>query len=265
MEGLPYALELISALKEVRAMLMPHFGNVPYEAKSGNAADIVTEWDQRAEDYLRERLTTLDPGASVVGEESGGDRSADRLWLIDPIDGTGNYVRGRAYCTTMLALVEYGVVTASLIYDFVRDELYRAERGLGATCNGRPLRVSNREGTDAYVGWEMRLGSLEDLGLFLELKRRVTLQSTVSAGHEYAMIAAGKLEGRICLNPYGQDYDFAPGALLVKEAGGCVANIGSRSYDYRNLNFIAANPRVFEALTQGPNALFPITEPNAPQ
>ena len=79
-----------------------------------------------------------------------------------------------------------------------------------------------------------------------------------SSGFEFAMVASGKLDGRLCFDSYGKDYDFAPGSLLVEEAGGVVANIGSREYDYRNGNFIAANPLVFKQLTEGPDAIFPI-------
>ena len=81
----------------------------------------------------------------------------------------------------------------------------------------------------------------------------------ISAGFEYAMVASGKLDARISLDPYGKIWDFAPGSLLVAEAGGVVANIGSKGYDYRNFNFIAANPVIYKELTEGKNPLFPIT------
>lgn len=266
MGGLPYAIPLIEALQEVRTMLMPFYGNVSHSIKDrGNAADVVTELDYAAEDYLRQQLMVLDPSAAVVGEERGGDRNAKRKWFIDPIDGTGHFARGMPFCTTMLALVEDGEVTASFIYDFVRDELYRAERGRGATCNGMPLHVSDRSLGEAYVSLESRLSRPRDLYLRRRLELCCVSFHTVCAGYQYAMIACGKLDGRICFDPYGRDYDFAPGMLLVAEAGGRVANIGSRSYDYRNVECIAANPKVFEALTEGPKALFPIREPSAPR
>jgi fructose-1,6-bisphosphatase/inositol monophosphatase family enzyme len=81
----------------------------------------------------------------------------------------------------------------------------------------------------------------------------------VSAGYEFVLVATGKLEGRICVDAFGKDYDFAPGSLLVSEAGGIVANIGSTTYDYRNTNLIAGNKALFDDLTQGTDAIFPIT------
>ena len=82
--------------------------------------------------------------------------------------------------------------------------------------------------------------------------------SKKSAGYEYILVAVGKLEGRVCFNPYGEDYDYAPGSLLVSEAGGKVTNIGSTKYDFNNLNFIAANKPLYKEWTEGKDALFPI-------
>lgn len=84
------------------------------------------------------------------------------------------------------------------------------------------------------------------------------MMSTLSAGHELALVASGKLEARVTCDPFGKAWDYAPGALLVSEAGGIVANIGKRTYDYRNCDFIAASPNVYRALAEGPEAVFPI-------
>ena len=92
----------------------------------------------------------------------------------------------------------------------------------------------------------------------MEVKKLCSPLKFMCAGHEFAMVASGKLEGRIMYDPYGFDYDFAPGSLLVSEAGGVVTNIGSDKYDYRNLNSIAANPKLHQALTEGEGALFPL-------
>ncbi len=79
---------------------------------------------------------------------------------------------------------------------------------------------------------------------------------TISAGYEFVLVATGKIEARICFDPFGKDYDFAPGSLLVSEAGGIVANIGLTTYDYRNTNLIAGNKSVFENYTSGEAAIF---------
>lgn len=246
-------------LRQVREIVMPFYGNVPtWWHKETSAVNVVTELDVRVETFLAAALRQRYPDIGFVGEETGGNRSAERFWLVDPIDGTAHFIRGLPFCTTMLALIEGGEVVHAAIYDFVHDHLYSAEKGHGATCNDTPIHVSQRSLPEAYLGCEARLDTDTDRHIFHALRQRCTLFNSLNAGFEHAMIASGKLDGRICIHPYGHDYDFAPGALLVAEAGGRVANLGVRTYDYRNVNFIAANPAVFDALTTGPDALFPI-------
>ena len=92
------------------------------------------------------------------------------------------------------------------------------------------------------------------------MRETVMVLNTINAGYEFAMIATGRIEGRVCVDPYGKDYDFAPGTLLVSEAGGMVTNIGSRTFSIQNLNFIASNRLVHQALTQGADSIFPSVE-----
>ena len=87
----------------------------------------------------------------------------------------------------------------------------------------------------------------------------MNLIEIVTSGYEFALVASGKIEGRICSDPYAFDYDIAPGTLLIEEAGGIVTNIGKNTFDYRNRDLIAANRPVYEALTEGPEAFFPIS------
>jgi len=240
-------------------MLLPHYGNaVVTNQKSDVAADVVTELDQKIEEYLREELKKIEPGASFVGEETGGDRNAERFWLVDPIDGTAHFVRGMPFCTTMVALIDRGQVVFGVIYDFVNDVMYAAEKGKGTTINGVSTHVSERPLRKAYLGWESKFETEEDRDKFFALKKLCVPFSAMCVGYDLAMVAAGRLEGRVTFNGYGKDYDYAPGSLIVAEAGGHVANIGSTTYDYRNTNFITANPVIFEELTQGSDAIFPL-------
>lgn len=245
-------------VRGVRDMLLPHYyGEVAFTRKSDQAHDLVTELDVAVENYLRAKLEEIYPDVTFVGEETGGDREAPRKWLCDPIDGTTHFIRGNPFCTTMLALIEDGQVNMSFIYDFVVDVLYHAVRGGGAYRNGEPIHVSNRPLKGSYMGWETHINKPENLKTHLALASKSSFFKSICAGMEFAMVAMGKLDGRICFDPYGKDYDFAPGSLFVSEAGGIVANIGSSNYDYTNLNFIAANPIVYKELTEGPEALFP--------
>lgn len=247
----PQVLEIV---RSVRPLLLPHWGNVEASAyKTERYNSPVTELDTEAEVLLKKGLKTIDPGIAFVGEEGGGDRTAARHWLADPIDGTVAYIRGLPHCTTMLTLIEDGQQRFSVIYDFINDVLYYAEHGKGAYANKERIHVSTRSLPHATIGIET-----QDADLQKRLTSEYGLFKTMTAGHEFVQVATGKIEGRICVKPYGEDYDFAPGTLLVAEAGGLVANIGTNTYDYKNLDFIAANHPVFASLTSGQNAPFPI-------
>lgn len=240
-------------------MLLPFYGKIEeLRQKETSAVTVVTELDIKVEQLLETRLKGIDPTIGFVGEETGGDRTRDRFWLVDPIDGTNHFIRGTPFCTSMLALVEEGQVTFGAVYDFLNDIMYTAEKDAGALMNGQAIRVSTRPLARAYMGWESHVDKEKNLKLFLQLRDRCVLFKTVSSGYEYALVASGKLDGRLCFDPHGRDYDYAPGSLLVSEAGGVVANIGRRTYDYRNTDFIAANPIVYRELTEGPSAIFPV-------
>ena len=252
--------QVLDVVRSVRPIVLPHWGKVQaIKYKTERYESPVTQFDVAAEEHIKAGLRTID-GTPLVGEEGGGNRSAEKFWLLDPIDGTAAYIEGLPYCTTMLALIEQGEVRLSVIYDFVKDILYYAEKGKGAYENGQLLHVSERPLENATLGFESMLTTEAEQRTYTQLSEKCTLIKTMTAGHEFALVAKGEIEGRICFNPYGLDYDFAPGALLVSEAGGIVLNIGSKSYDYMNLNFLAVNEKVFNALTQGNEAIFPINQ-----
>lgn len=257
MSDLSKGVEVI--LRQTREKLLPFWGNIEATHNKGRgASDAVTRLDLEIEQFLAEKLKELDSTIEFAGEECGGTREAERFWLCDPIDGTAHFIRGLPFCTVMLALIEHGQVTLSFIYDFVNDDLYHAERGRGAYKNEVSIHVSDRVPPDVYVGCETHMDKQENLKKYFELTKHASLFKSLCSGYEFAMVASGKLDGRIQFDGYGKDWDFAPGSLLVEEAGGVVANIGTNGYTYSNLDFIAANKNVFDALTSGPDAVFPI-------
>lgn len=253
-----YSEKVLSILRQLRPMLLDHWGSAEIiSQKDDSAVNVVTKLDIEVERIVSEHLRKIYPDIEFVGEEQGGNRDARRFWLMDPIDGTGHYIRGMPFCTTMIALIEDGQVNFSAIYDFVNDHMYWAERGKGAFRNNDRLHVSNRSLTQSYIGWETHLDKEENYRIYAELRKVAVLFKAVVAGWEFAMIASGKLDARVCFDAYGKDYDFAPGSLLVSEAGGVVANLNTNTYDYRNTNLIAANAIIYKELTFGNNALFP--------
>ena len=251
--------EILEIIKSSRSISLPLWGNVDgSNLKGDSAASVVTVIDQEVEEFLKKEFAQIEPTIEFVGEEYGGNRNAERFWLIDPIDGTGHYVRGTPFCTTMVSLIEHGEVTFSAIYHFVTDEMYYAIKGGGAWKDDVKISVSNRPITQSYVVFESNITKPENMALYQKLREKCATISMVCSGYEHCMVACGQLEGRLTYDGYGQDYDFAPGTLLIREAGGMVSNIGSETYDYKNTNYIAANPQVFIALTSGENAIFPI-------
>lgn len=254
-----YSTKVLPILRKTRSMLWPHFGKAKIiKQKSSSAVTIVTQLDKDIETFVIKALKKVYPDIPFVGEECGGNRTAERFWLMDPIDGTQHFVRGLPFCTVMLALIEKGEVVFSAIYDFVGNKMYHAQKGKGAYCDNKKIKVSNRPLNQSYICWEAHLDNPENISTFNRLRDETVLLKTISAGWEFAMVACGKLDGRICFAPFGNDYDYAPGALLVLEAGGMVANLGTNKYSYANTNFIAANPTVFSQLTTGQSAIFPI-------
>jgi myo-inositol-1(or 4)-monophosphatase len=249
---------IIESTQKVGEMLCRNFGNVnSLHSKSTSAADVVTYLDVQVEQFLSNILEKEYPEIGFVGEELGKRRSAKKLWIVDPIDGTSHFIRGIPFCTTMIALVDEGEVIFSIIYDFVRKDLYTAHKNAGAQLNGVPIHVSNRSLKEAYISAEIGLNQAKNVELFLLLNQRCKVLNTINNGFEFGLIASGKIDGRICVDPFGKDWDYAAGALLVSEAGGVVANISKKSYDYHDYNFLATNKMIYDELTSGHAPLFP--------
>jgi fructose-1,6-bisphosphatase/inositol monophosphatase family enzyme len=212
---------------------------------------VVDQLNKETELYLEPQLRGIGPNVGFVGQETGVRALSDLLWLVDPIDGTDLYTRGIPYCTTTAALVEKGVVVVSVIHDFIRNETYWATKGGGAFMNGTRIYVSNHSFEKSLISFDGDLDAGVNDQKFRTLRKTAIANTSQSNGYEFALLASGKLDAKIMQNPSGQDWDFAPGALLVSEAGGMIANIGSDKYDYTNHDFIAASPIVYEALAKG--------------
>jgi myo-inositol-1(or 4)-monophosphatase len=194
----------------------------------GDATDVVTEADRRAEAALVELLRAERPADGVLGEEGAAVTRGERRWLLDPVDGTLNYARGLPAWCTAVALLDADGAVASAVYDPVADELFSAARGEGATVNGAPLRVgaaprladaiaatfvdARRPDPDVAAGIERFL-------------RAVGALRAVGCGSlELAWLAAGRLDGWVQADV--EPWDWHPGALLVAEAGGAARVTG---------------------------------------
>ncbi len=253
------AEKILPIIRSTRDITLPLYGKVEVLAQKDEIPhNVVTKVDHEVEQYLKTEFSKIDATIEFAGEEFGGSRDLKKLWLVDPVDGTMHYVRGIPFCTTMVALIEDGQVVFSAIYDFINDVMYHAEKGKGAFQDGQIISISNRPVNQSVVALETNMAKPINAEIRNKVRAKSLLLQTICSGYEFVLVATGKIEARICFYPFGKDYDFAPGSLLVSEAGGIVANIGTTTYDYRNTNLIAGNKDIVDDFTNGPSAIFPI-------
>jgi myo-inositol-1(or 4)-monophosphatase len=186
--------------------------------------DVVSEADIAIEKYLCSRILGQFPSHAIYGEESGVTGSGQDRWIIDPIDGTSSFLHGQPFFSISIAYEKNGVVQAGAVYAPVLGELFMAERGKGATCNGSPIGVSRQKKLDqsilatgfACLRAEAKHNNLPYLQAILPKLR--DMRRFGSAALDLAFVASGRLEGFWEL--YLNLYDIAAGLLLVEEAGG---------------------------------------------
>jgi myo-inositol-1(or 4)-monophosphatase len=223
---------------------------VPEPELKGHA-DHVTEVDRAAEAAARAVLDAEVPGISVLGEELGG-REAERYWLVDPLDGTVNFVHRFPVVGVSVALVQEGRPVAGAVHAPYLDTTFTAARGQGAEQDGGPLRVSGAEPERAVVGTGFPFRRKDRLPEYLKvmlpaLERFEDLRRPGAVALDLAWVAAGVFDGffEIGLSPW----DVAAGALLVEEAGGIVTD-WSGGDRYLEGDILAGNPRVHASLRE---------------
>lgn len=219
------------------------------------ANDFVTEVDRAAEQAIIDTLLKAYPQHGILGEETGstqGNPDSEFQWIIDPLDGTTNFIHGMPVYAVSIALVHKGVIQQGVVYDPTRDELFTASRGAGAFLNSRRIRVSTRTRLeDSLIGTGFPFRKGDDFDAYLDMfkqiaQRCVGLRRPGAAAIDLAYVAAGRYDGffEFGLKPW----DLAAGALLITEAGGLVGNFnGDADYLHRG-EVVAATPRVFAQL-----------------
>lgn len=231
----PQALETaVCAARAAGAVLRRGFG-VALEGTTTKAHrhDPVTVYDTAADRAIADVLHAADPRIAIVSEEGTRPGSANASWVVDPLDGTNNFLRGIPDFAVSIALVDADGPSVGCIYDPMRDELFAAARGLGATRNGEPIRVSAQTSLDGAVlgvGFSTepvrRATIVGQLPVFLDSVR--SLRIVGSAALDLAYVAAGRFDGTwyLCLH----DWDVAAGCLLVREAGGRVSDLRGEAF-----------------------------------
>jgi myo-inositol-1(or 4)-monophosphatase len=214
--------------------------------------DFVTEVDQAAEAIIIETLLSAYPGHGIWAEESGrehGAQDSEFIWIIDPLDGTSNFIHGfPVYCVS-IALAVKGKVEQGVIYDPSRNDLFTATKGRGAFLNDRRLRVSKRLRLQECLianGFPFRPGDdfKTHLSMMGDMMQRTSgLRRSGSAALDLAYVAAGYSDGYFEAGL--QPWDVAAGALMVTEAGGLVGNFSGDADFLEQSECMAANPRLY--------------------
>jgi myo-inositol-1(or 4)-monophosphatase len=219
--------------------------------------DFVSEVDREAERVIVETLHATYPDHAILAEEGTGrdkNLAAEHVWIIDPLDGTTNFLHGFPQYCVSIALAHKGVVTQGVIFDPVRNDLFTATRGRGAFLNDRRIRVSRRQHLrDCLIGtgFPFRDGSFLDT--YLQMMRTMIthtagLRRPGAAALDLAYVAAGSYDGffEVGLNAW----DVAAGSLLVLEAGGLIGDLQGEGDYLHGGQVIAANPKIFSQMVQ---------------
>ncbi len=237
------------------AVLRDGYGRAHVAERKGRI-DLVTEYDRRCERLLLAALAHRFPGHAVLAEESGtsgaGAGGTGVRWLVDPLDGTTNFAHNYPFfCVSIAAEVE-GKLAAGAVYDPMRDELFAARAGGGATLNGAPLRVSDIERVeDALLvtgfPYDVREHPERSLPLFEAfLMRAQALRRDGSAALNLCYLAAGRFDG--FWEAHLAPWDMAAGVLIVREAGGVVTDYEGGTFVLDRKEILASNGRLHEEM-----------------
>lgn len=248
---------MIKAARKAGRSLVKDFREVEnLQVSSKGPGDFVTKADREAERILKDELMAGRPNYGWLGEETGETEGTDptRRWIVDPLDGTTNFLHGLPHWAVSVALEHKGEIVAGVVFDAAKDELFYAEKGLGAFMNETRLRVSGRRSmiecifaTGVPFGGRPTLpATLQDLARLMPVCAGVRRWG--AAALDLAYVAAGRYDG--FWERGLQPWDVAAGLLLVREAGGFVGPIREGQDILASGSVMAANSEVFEPLAK---------------
>lgn len=243
--------------------------NLKVDEKQKN--DLVTNIDREVEQAVKDFILSKYPNHRFLGEEYGeqtneknssqdsknlknkqSDNSADYLWILDPIDGTTNFVKGIPHVAVSIALKINGRTELGVVYDPIRDELFKALRGQGCEFNDRRVRVTDKKTLDGtIIATSFPHRKRELLPYYTGVLMRVfgdcaDIRRAGTASLDLAYVAAGRLDGyfELGLSPW----DFAAGELMVREAGGIVTDFNGENNYEKSGNIVCGNPKIIRAI-----------------
>ncbi len=236
--------------------------HLPIETKGQN--DFVTKVDRKAEAIIIETILKSYPNHIILGEESGEiapdsashskEEQEPYQWIIDPLDGTTNFIYGMPHFAISIACIHKGTVQHAVVYDPIKKEEFTASRGRGAQLNGKRIRVSNRHqmrqaliGTGFPYKTEQNEHLDDYLGMLKEISEQtVGVRRPGAASLDLAYVASGRFDG---FWEFGlQPWDIAAGELLIQEAGGLSSDFTGGNNKQKSGNIVAGNPKIFKAI-----------------
>ena len=243
---------LKDAARQAGELIMGYFRQ-RLDVRYKKRGDPVSEADLAADHLIRDALQSQRPDYGWLSEESVDDQSrlsSGRTFIVDPIDGTRAFIKGREEFCVSLAVSEAGLIQAGVVYDPVRDKLYSAHRSKGAWCNDTPMTVKDRPGIEgaSFLGDPGRLSALRSMGASATTVNSVALR--------LAMVASGDYDGLISVREKW-DWDLAAGHLLIEEAGGQLSGLKGQEFRYdaptaRKPAPLAAGPTLHRLLLNQP-------------
>ena len=219
------------------------------------ANDFVTEVDHASENVIIDTLLSAYPDHGILAEESGqtrGNPNADNIWIIDPLDGTTNFIHGFPFYCVSIALQSKGKLEQAVVFDPTRNDLFTSTRGRGAFLNDRRLRVSKRTRLqECLISTGFPFRPDDDFAAYLKvmadvMQRTAGLRRPGAAALDLAYVAAGFSDG--FFETGLQPWDMAAGSLLITEAGGLVGNFTGDADYLHQRECMAANPKIYAQL-----------------
>lgn len=231
--------KIISIVREAGGIVLSAKDIWSHTHEKGGAADLVTEYDVAVENFLKEKLPPLIPGSIFFGEEEAENSDPTQGWafIVDPIDGTTNFVRGLHQSAVSVALAHDGVVEYGVVLDPYKDEIFSAQRGSGAFLNGQPIHVSQRPLEQGIFGMGTAIYRRQYLEPTMRLatqlfQRSCDFRRLGAAALDLCNVACGRtdlfFEYSLC------PWDHAAGALVITEAGGYVSTLEGKPMDLKD-------------------------------
>jgi myo-inositol-1(or 4)-monophosphatase len=235
---------MIKASEKASKALIRDFGEVEkLQVASKGPLDFVSNADTKAEKIIIDELSKSRKNYSILSEEDGSkiNKDRDNVWIIDPIDGTTNFLHGVPHFSISIALKSNNEIVSGLVYDPIKDEMFYAEKNNGAYFNNQRIRVSKKKNLENCLFATGGIDSEES-----KTNKNIIVRKTGSAALDMAYVACGRYDGYFQKNL--NIWDIAAGIIIIKEAGGLVNEIDLNKND--NIKILATSSAINEKLTQ---------------